>query len=102
MATILVLYHYFVHSLGPRFMVNKRPFELKGLLIAHNLSQVLANVYLFWRVIQELLLLSSHKSCLLVVFSRLVQQLQPQMSTNQHIKHKRRIRSTMVVVEVHR
>ncbi|KAH1009744.1 elongation of very long chain fatty acids protein 7 [Dendroctonus ponderosae] len=44
--TILVLYLWFVLSLGPNYMKNRKPFELKNAMIFYNLYQVLFSVWL--------------------------------------------------------
>lgn len=36
--------------LGPRFMENRKPYELKNLLIVYNLLQVLFSTWLFYEV----------------------------------------------------
>lgn len=43
---ILVLYLWFVLSLGPNYMKNRKPFELKSALIIYNLYQVLFSIWL--------------------------------------------------------
>ncbi|CAO1420607.1 unnamed protein product [Diamesa hyperborea] len=45
--TIIGLYLYFVNSWGPRYMKDRKPFVLKGTLIAYNFIQVMISVYLF-------------------------------------------------------
>lgn len=47
---ILVTYLYFCLYAGPRYMKNRKPFELKNTLIAYNLVQVLVSVYLVYEV----------------------------------------------------
>ncbi|CAD7087456.1 unnamed protein product [Hermetia illucens] len=44
--SIVLFYLYFVKSLGPRLMENRKPFELKNVLIVYNLFQVIVNCYL--------------------------------------------------------
>lgn len=46
--TLISLYLFFVNSWGPRFMKNRKPFELKHTLIVYNLFQVLVSSYLFY------------------------------------------------------
>lgn len=48
--TIIGLYLYFVNSWGPRYMKDRKPFVLKGTLIAYNFIQVMISVYLFTEV----------------------------------------------------
>ncbi|XP_070490444.1 very long chain fatty acid elongase 7 [Chironomus tepperi] len=45
--TIIGLYLYFVNSWGPRFMKDRKPFQMQKTLIAYNFIQVLVSVYLF-------------------------------------------------------
>ncbi|CAN7946965.1 unnamed protein product [Ixodes hexagonus] len=42
---LLASYLYVAKSLGPRYMKNRDPYELKGVIMVYNLFQVLANVY---------------------------------------------------------
>lgn len=44
--TILVTYLYFCLYAGPRYMKNRKPFELKNTLIVYNAVQVVLSVYL--------------------------------------------------------
>lgn len=44
--TILVTYLYFCLYAGPRYMKNRKPFELKNTLIIYNAIQVVLSVYL--------------------------------------------------------
>ncbi|KAF4516756.1 hypothetical protein B566_EDAN004595 [Ephemera danica] len=50
--TILVAYLYFCLSAGPRFMKNRKPFELRGVMIAYNAAQVIFSGYLVWEGLQ--------------------------------------------------
>lgn len=45
---ILGFYVYFVTSLGPKLMENRKPFELKKVMITYNFSIVLFSVYMFY------------------------------------------------------
>lgn len=45
---ILGFYIYFVTSLGPKLMENRKPFELKKVMITYNFSIVLFSVYMFY------------------------------------------------------
>ncbi|XP_030755504.1 elongation of very long chain fatty acids protein 7-like isoform X2 [Sitophilus oryzae] len=49
-ATILLIlgsYLYFVLKWGPEFMKNRKPYELKKLLMVYNVCQIIVNVYIF-------------------------------------------------------
>lgn len=46
LATILVTYLYFCLYAGPRWMKNRKPFELKNTLVVYNAVQVVLSVYL--------------------------------------------------------
>nr|CAD7435556.1 unnamed protein product [Timema monikensis] len=50
--TLLMIgvYLYFVIILGPRVMANKKPFQLKTLLIAYNAAQVIFSLVMLWEV----------------------------------------------------
>lgn len=50
---ICLMYVYSVKVLGPRFMENRSPLELRGLLMVYNVFQVLFNAWLFWEVGQS-------------------------------------------------
>ena len=43
-------YIYFIKYLGPRLMRDRRPFELKGVIIFYNIIQLLLNIYLVYKV----------------------------------------------------
>lgn len=45
---ILVSYVYFCTSAGPRYMKDKKPYELRNLMIVYNFVQVLLSCYLFY------------------------------------------------------
>lgn len=47
---LLGSYLYIAKSLGPRFMKSRDPYELKGVIMAYNLFQVVANVYFLSRM----------------------------------------------------
>lgn len=47
---IVGLYYYFVTEFGPKFMKDRPPFELKKILIAYNIGQILLNGYIFIQV----------------------------------------------------
>jgi elongation of very long chain fatty acids protein 7 len=44
--TICISYVIFVKIIGPKLMENRKAFNLKGVMIAHNLIQVLWNIWL--------------------------------------------------------
>ncbi|CAL7952338.1 unnamed protein product [Xylocopa violacea] len=48
LAIILVSYIYFCTSAGPRYMKNRKPYELRNVLIVYNFAQVLLSIYLFY------------------------------------------------------
>lgn len=43
-------YVYLVKVLGPRLMENRKPFQLKNVLIAYNAFQVVFSAWLFYEV----------------------------------------------------
>ncbi|XP_022265430.1 very long chain fatty acid elongase 7 isoform X2 [Canis lupus baileyi] len=47
---ILGLYVYFVTSLGPKLMENRKPYELKKAMITYNFSIVLFSVYMCYEI----------------------------------------------------
>lgn len=50
---ILVLYVYFVTSLGPKLMENRKPFELKKVMITYNFFIVLFSVYIYYEFVMS-------------------------------------------------
>ncbi|XP_047527091.1 elongation of very long chain fatty acids protein AAEL008004-like isoform X3 [Vanessa atalanta] len=48
---ICLSYIYLVKVLGPRFMENRKPYELKNVLIVYNFSQVLFSAWLFYEMV---------------------------------------------------
>ncbi|XP_011175003.1 elongation of very long chain fatty acids protein [Solenopsis invicta] len=46
--TIIATYIYFCVSAGPRYMKDKKPYELRNTLIIYNFIQVLLSFYLFY------------------------------------------------------
>jgi hypothetical protein len=44
--TILITYLYFCNSTGPRWMKDRKPFDLKYVLIAYNALQVVVSIWL--------------------------------------------------------
>jgi hypothetical protein len=47
---IIALYLYFVNIAGPRFMKDRKPYQMKVTLIVYNFLQVLVSVYIFVEV----------------------------------------------------
>lgn len=47
---ILVSYLYFCLYAGPRYMKNRKPFQLKNTLIVYNVIQVIVSVVLVYEV----------------------------------------------------
>ncbi|CAG2111399.1 unnamed protein product [Medioppia subpectinata] len=47
MLTIMISYYVFVRKIGPNFMKNRPPFELRALLLVYNALMVAANAYFF-------------------------------------------------------
>lgn len=47
---IIAAYIYFVTSLGPRLMENRKAFDLKGVLIVYNFSVVALSLYMCYEV----------------------------------------------------
>lgn len=47
---VIVAYIYFVTSLGPRIMENRKAFDLKGVLIVYNFSVVALSLYMIYEV----------------------------------------------------
>lgn len=48
LVTILVSYLYFCLYAGPRFMKDRKPFQLRNTLIVYNAIQVLVSIYLVY------------------------------------------------------
>jgi hypothetical protein len=51
---ICLSYAYFVKVLGPRTMENRKPMDLRAVLIVYNLVQVIFSVWLFYEVTDRL------------------------------------------------
>lgn len=47
---IIAAYIYFVTSLGPRIMENRKAFDLKGVLIVYNFGVVALSIYMIYEV----------------------------------------------------
>ncbi|CAH0391947.1 unnamed protein product [Bemisia tabaci] len=50
---LLVFYNYFVQSLGPRLMKDRKPFKLDGVLIVFNVVQILANILCLYECLKH-------------------------------------------------
>lgn len=48
--TILGLYLYFTLKWGPRYMADKKPFQLQKTLVVYNFLQVLISIWVFYEV----------------------------------------------------
>lgn len=51
---ICLTYAYVVRRLGPKLMENRKPFDLRNVLIWYNLFQVIFSTWLFTEVCQTL------------------------------------------------
>lgn len=47
---IIAAYIYFVHSLGPRLMENRKALDLRGVLIVYNFGVVALSLYMCYEV----------------------------------------------------
>lgn len=50
MSAILLTYIFFVLVAGPRFMANRKPFQLKEAMITYNFSMVALNAFIVYEV----------------------------------------------------
>jgi hypothetical protein len=48
---ILFIYFIFVTKIGPKWMANRKPFELRRLMLFYNMSLVLINLFFLWQSI---------------------------------------------------
>lgn len=64
---IIVFYIYFVMSLGPRLMENRKPFDLKRVLVIYNFSVVAYSLYMCYEV--NLFLFASRQTCFVLLGS---------------------------------
>lgn len=48
--TILVTYIYFVKVIGPKYMKDRKPFQIEGLIIAYNILMVIFSAFFFFYV----------------------------------------------------
>lgn len=49
--TIIIAYLWFVLRAGPRWMANRKPFQMNKLLIVYNFLQVIFSVVLVWEAV---------------------------------------------------
>nr|CAH7714492.1 unnamed protein product [Callosobruchus chinensis] len=47
---IIFCYFYFIYNLGPKLMENRKPYDLKKVLIAYNAIQIVSNLYIFYEI----------------------------------------------------
>lgn len=47
---LCIFYAYFSKVLAPRFMANRKPFDLRGILVAYNLFQTVFSIWIFYEV----------------------------------------------------
>ncbi|XP_037634851.1 elongation of very long chain fatty acids protein 7a isoform X3 [Sebastes umbrosus] len=52
-ALVIAVYIYFVTSLGPRIMENRKAFDLKGVLIVYNFSVVALSLYMCYEFVMS-------------------------------------------------
>lgn len=55
--TIVATYLYFCAYAGPRYMKDRKPFDLKNLIILYNFVQVVMSIFLVYEVRIHLLFL---------------------------------------------
>uniref|UniRef100_A0A9L0IM71 Elongation of very long chain fatty acids protein n=1 Tax=Equus asinus TaxID=9793 RepID=A0A9L0IM71_EQUAS len=53
MTSILLTYVYFVLSLGPRIMANRKPFQLRSFMIVYNFSLVALSLYIVYEFLMS-------------------------------------------------
>lgn len=53
---ISLAYAFFVKVLGPKLMENRKPFQLRGILVVYNLIQVIFSTWIFYEVSCQLFL----------------------------------------------
>ncbi|ERL88360.1 elongation of very long chain fatty acids protein 1 [Dendroctonus ponderosae] len=53
-SVILFLWHRFVFKWGPEYMKNRKPFELKKIMIAYNICQVMVNSWIFYGLLMSI------------------------------------------------
>lgn len=67
--TLLIAYVYFCTSVGPRFMRDRKPFQLKNTIVLYNISQIVMSVYLVYEGLAAGWLKDYNFSCQPVDFS---------------------------------
>lgn len=82
---ICLFYAYFSTVLGPKLMENRKPFNLRKILIFYNCVQTLFSAWICyevsWTIRQNVLINKVSNYAFLVLNERLVGQLQLQVST---------------------
>ncbi|XP_072940462.1 very long chain fatty acid elongase 7-like [Epargyreus clarus] len=68
--TIIGLYLYFTLKWGPRYMADKKPFQLQKTLVVYNFIQVLVSIWLFYEGLDAGWLRTYSWKCQPVDFSR--------------------------------
>lgn len=48
--TILASYIYFVKVIGPKYMKDRKPFQIEGVIIAYNIVMVILSAFFFFYV----------------------------------------------------
>lgn len=48
--TVLATYLYFCMSAGPRYMRDRKPYDLKNTIVVYNISQILMSIFLVYEV----------------------------------------------------
>lgn len=67
--TILIGYLYFILSWGPKHMENRKPYQLKNILICYNFLQILLSFWLFYEGLDAAWLRKYSWKCQSVDFS---------------------------------
>lgn len=60
-SAIIMAYIFFVMSLGPRIMENRKAFDLKGVLVVYNFSVVALSLYMSYEVGQRVTLVTARR-----------------------------------------
>nr|CAD7410953.1 unnamed protein product [Timema cristinae] len=60
---ILISYLYFVNKAGPRYMKDRKPYDLRNLMLAYNALQIVFSVYLVYEKLDWLLNLLGTLGC---------------------------------------
>ncbi|XP_015185206.1 PREDICTED: elongation of very long chain fatty acids protein 7-like [Polistes dominula] len=67
--SILIGYHYFIRSWGPKYMEHRKPFQIKNILVIYNFMQVLLSIWMFWEALDGAWLRNYSFKCEPVDFS---------------------------------